>query len=180
DIYGSEPHVLEGEITLSNLGGNVPWISCDIYEGTTAGQTDKEIMVTFNTDGLDDGHYYCNIIVRDNFQHENIIPVHLLVDTDLGSIEHAGSAVQLNVFPNPFSNETNIMLQLTDPDIVSIKVCDLEGRTMAVLADGESLTAGQHSFRWLAGEGAAVENGMYFIIVEYGSDRLVQKIIRYD
>ena len=180
DIYGSEPHVLEGEITLSNLGGNVPWISCDIYEGTTAGQTDKEIMVTFNTDGLEDGHYYCNIIVRDNFQHENIIPVHLLVDTDLGSIEHAGSAIRLDVFPNPFSNETNIMLQLTDPDIVSIKVCDLEGRTMAVLADGLSLTAGRHSFRWLAGEGAAVENGMYFIIVEYGSDRLVQKIIRYE
>ena len=180
DIYGSQPHIIEGEITLTNLGGDVPWISCDIYEGTATGQSDKEIMVTFNTDSLDDGHYYCNIIVRDNFQHETIIPVHLLVDTYLGSIEHVNSTTQMDVFPNPFSDETNIMLSLTDPGIVSIRISDLEGRTRAVLADGLSLPAGQHSFKWLASEGPAVENGMYFIIVDYGGERLVQKLIRYE
>ena len=64
DIYGNEPHVVYGDVVLTNLGGNVPWISCDVYSGSVPGQDEHELMVTFNTDGLDDGHYYCNITLK--------------------------------------------------------------------------------------------------------------------
>ncbi len=179
DEYGQEPHIIEGEINLTNLGGNVPWISCNVYEGAVNGQDQEEIMLTYNTVGLEDGDYNCKLIVRDNFQHETIIPIHLLVDTYLSNDELMSSAMEMEVFPNPFSDETNVMLKLSKSDIVSIRITDIKGRTVAVLAEGVHLPSGNHSFKWYPGLGSTVENGMYFVIVEYGNERLVSKIIRY-
>jgi len=180
DIYGSEPHIVEGEITLTNLGSVITWISCDVYEGSVAGQDQLELMVTYTTDGLEDGHYYCSLIIRDNFQHETVIPVHLLVDTYLSSEENLASTMQLDIFPNPFSDETNIMLRIPTPEMISIRITDLQGRTIAKIADGIDLPAGKHNFKWNSSEGNANGNGMYFVIVEYGTERLVHKIIRHE
>ena len=180
DQFGSEPHYVEGNLVLTNLGGNVPWLSCDIYEGNITGSGQQAIMVTFNTDGMADGDYYCKLIIRDNFQHETIIPVHLLVDTYLGIEDFISSNTGVEVFPNPFSNTTNIQLSLASEEEVSIRVSDLEGRTVSVITDGQLLPAGKHSFTWDVKDGSSVDNGMYFIIVERGAERTVNKVIRYE
>ncbi len=180
DEYGGLPHLIEGSTILTNMGGNISWISCDIYKGIINGSGQQEIMLSFNTDGLNDGDYYCNLIIRDNFQHETIIPVHLLVDTYLGTEVHYGPSMHMEVFPNPFSKETSINLTLEQQELVSIRVTDLEGRTIALIADGKMLPAGRHSFSWDAGEESSVGNGMYFIIVDHGTSREVKKVIRYE
>ena len=180
DIYGSDPHVVEGQILLTNLGGMVSWISCDTYSGSVAGSGENQIIVTFNTNGLDDGHYYCNLFLRDNFQHETIIPVHLLVDThlDISDNEHAGPS--LDVFPNPFINQTNIIFSTPSNENISIKVVDIDGRTRTVIADGLYIPAGEHNFIWQTGIGENIGNGMYFIVVEYRNTKLIRKVIRHD
>ena len=179
DIYGAEPHSVAGEIILSNLGGNVPWISCDIYDGSIIGSGQQEVLITFNTDGLEDGDYYCDLIIRDNFQHETIIPVHLLVDTYLSNDGLTASNMHMEIFPNPFNDETNIHLSLTENENVSIRVTDLEGRTVAILVENQDLAAGKHNFKWQAGEDNISKNGMYLVIIDHGNDRKVQKVIRY-
>lgn len=180
DEYGGLPHLIEGSTILTNMGGNISWISCDIYNGIISGSGQQEIMLNFNTDGLDDGNYYCKLIIRDNFQHETIIPVHLLVDTHLGTEIHFGQSMEMEVFPNPFSDETHISLIMDKQEEVSIRVTDLEGRTVAQIADGMMLPAGKHSFTWNTGTGTSIGNGMYFIIVDHGSKREIQKVIRYE
>lgn len=180
DIYGNEPHVVYGDIVLTNLGGNVPWISCDVYSGNVPGQDEHELMVTFDTDGLDDGHYYCNLVLRDNFQHETIIPVHLLVDTYLDVQDEIEQMEVFDVFPNPFTDEITFVLTNATDEEVSIRIVDLEGRTIALIVDHKTIAAGTHTFKWSAGDGHAIQNGMYFVIIEYENKRLVRKIIRHD
>jgi len=179
DEYGNLPHVVEGSITLDNLGSIVPWISCDLYEGNVPPSGQQDILVTFNTEGLDDGDYYCNLIFRDNFQHESIIPVHLLVDTYLGQEERVESDMEIDVYPNPFTEGTNISFDLSKETEVSIKVADLRGRTLDRIAEGIILSAGKHNFSWDP-ESKTVGEGMFFIIFEYNGARVVKKVIRHD
>jgi len=179
DLYGNEPHVIEGSITLDNLGSIVPWISCDLYEGNVTPSGTQDILVTFDADGLVDGDYYCNLLVRDNFQHETIIPVHLLIDTYLGQEEKLEQEMEIGVFPNPFSEGTNISLNLTEEAEVTIRVADLRGRTIDMIAGGIMLPAGKHQFSWDPEQGVAGE-GMFFIIFEHNGARVVKKVIRHE
>ena len=135
--------------------------------------------MTFNTEGLADGDYYCNLVVRDNFQHETIIPVHLLVDTYLGETETVAPAMDVDIFPNPFNEVTNIRLLLTEQTSVNIRVADLQGRTIDMIASGELLPAGEHHFNWEPEEHTAGE-GMFFIIFEHNGARVVKKVIRHE
>lgn len=179
DQFGGEPHIVHGNISLTNLGHIVPWISCDIYEGNVMGSGLEEVEVSINSTGLADGNYYCTLIVRDNFQHEALIPVHLLVDTDLGQNELSASDMTIEVFPNPFSQATNINISLKSEEVVTIKVTDLHGRTIDIIADGIMLDAGMHHFNWKPEEGS-VDQGMYLIVFENNGERIVKKVIKHD
>lgn len=174
DIYGAEPHIVEGSILLSNLGGNVAWLSCDVYQGTIPGGNEQEIILTFNTEAMDDGDYYCNIVLRDNFQHENIIPVHLRVDTYLGSDGHIVGKTGIRAFPNPFSHETTIMVNNSLEEIMSIRILDARGQERAVLAENLSIPAGQHQFTWDDNCPA----GLYFVVLKSSEGSQVIKLIK--
>ena len=176
DIYGAEPHIISGSLELTNLGSVIPWISCNIYDGTVSGQASQDILLTYNTHGLEDGDYYCNIVIRDNFQHETIIPVHLLVDTHLGDQEATIEDVSMEIFPNPFKDKTSIILNVSEKERISIRAVSISGTTVDVIAEDVVLPAGKHSFQWEAKEEPG--SGMYFIILEYGEKKLVHKVIR--
>ena len=53
----------------------------------------------------------------------------------------------LVVFPNPFSNSTTILFTLSQPQKVSLRVFDMGGRSVKVLADAFFET-GQHEMQW--------------------------------
>ena len=179
DQFGGEPHVVEGSITLSNMGGIVPWISCDMYEGTVPSSATQNILVTFNTEGLADGDYYCNLIVRDNFQHETMIPVHLLVDTFLGQDEQDANSMDIEVFPNPFTDETRLSFNLSKEEKVTVRVADLQGRTIDMIAEGIILPPGNHQLSWNP-ENRSAGKGMFLIIFEHNGARVVKKVIRHE
>ena len=85
----------------------------------------------------------------------------------------------MNVFPNPFSHKTNIDLSVSETQEIRIRATDLQGKTMATIANGIVIPAGEHCFIGNADEGATTDKGMYFIIVEHADGRLVQKVIRH-
>jgi hypothetical protein len=179
DIYGNEPHTVEGTVTLTNLGGNVEWLSCDVYEGDVAGQDQKGLLVTFNTEGLDDGDYYCNLLVRDNFQNESIIPVHLLVDTDLdaGSIRNGREMIE--VFPNPFNDLVNIRYTANTAGSMSLRVIDLTGNTLAWIANEADIPAGEHMFKWSPDTDGKLPAGIYLVVLEHNGKKTITKVVRY-
>ena len=72
--------------------------------------------------------------------------------------------------PNPFRSATRTAFDLPEPGKVTLKVFDLAGREVRVLADGW-YPAGAHEARWDATDaaGQAVAGGIYFLHMKVGS-----------
>ncbi len=65
--------------------------------------------------------------------------------------------VALTSFPNPFNGTTNISYQLNTNSRVTLRVLDMQGRTLAQLADGMQ-AAGNHRYLF-----DATESGIYLV-----------------
>jgi hypothetical protein len=70
----------------------------------------------------------------------------------------------LSLYPNPLSSGATIACHAPAPGRVSLKVCDITGRTRATLASGH-MRAGDFSCRWSgrADNGELLANGVYFL-----------------
>jgi Protein of unknown function (DUF3500)/Secretion system C-terminal sorting domain len=80
-----------------------------------------------------------------------------------------------NNYPNPFSQTTTIPFTLKNASKVSLKVCDLLGREVAVLGN-EKLLAGNQSITINNGNGLKLNQGTYIyqLIVENANGRFSQ------
>ncbi|MBM4168974.1 MAG: T9SS type A sorting domain-containing protein [Ignavibacteria bacterium] len=76
-------------------------------------------------------------------------------------------------FPNPFNPSTTIAFDLPVRGHTVITVYDLIGRKVEVFVE-ETLDAGYHTVRWNARKHPS---GIYFVRVEAGSSRDVQKVV---
>ena len=131
--------------------------------------------------------------IHENWLTENCELVYFLQNTDTKEILQGGKvmvsdligvgireelaengvAIQ-NIYPNPFSNETNIHFSLAASENVSIKMHDMTGREVAVLAN-EVMTAGDHKVVWNAG--SELPDGIYFCTISTASHKLTQKVM---
>ncbi|NNE71063.1 MAG: RHS repeat protein [Rhodothermales bacterium] len=69
-----------------------------------------------------------------------------------------------SAYPNPFSSTTTVSFDLPVPSSVRVRVVDLVGRVVAILAD-EPFDAGRHALVW---DAARFGSGSY--IIELNSD----------
>lgn len=83
------------------------------------------------------------------------------------------SGLDLKAFPNPFNPETAISYKLQAKSQVSLKVYNTAGRLVATLVD-EIEEAGQHSVTF---DGSKLVSGMYFVRMQAGDFKAVQKIV---
>lgn len=87
-------------------------------------------------------------------------------------------AVRLSpVYPNPFAQQATLSLVLPQTAVVRTEVINVLGQRVAVLLDGETLSAGTHS---LTLDGSRLTSGMYFVRVQAGNqiDRMPIVIAR--
>tara|TARA_B000000557_G_scaffold246194_1_gene229124 strand:- start:407 stop:1342 length:936 start_codon:yes stop_codon:yes gene_type:complete len=75
-------------------------------------------------------------------------------------------------YPNPFNPSTSLLLNLDQEGLVSVKVYNLNGQLVDILADG-GMDAGLHTLVWDAGSFAS---GVYFIKAYIGSEVITQKV----
>ncbi len=70
-------------------------------------------------------------------------------------------------YPNPFNPTTNIQFGLSEQAHVTLKIYDLLGREVAILADGQQV-AGVYSVEWngQASTGSIASSGVYFYRLE--------------
>lgn len=90
-----------------------------------------------------------------------------IVATDFGftgnKLRLANNAFRLHAaYPNPFNGETSIRFQLLRSDKVTVRVINLLGETVRILASGY-MPLGEKSFTWDASTAPA---GIYFYTVE--------------
>jgi hypothetical protein len=76
-------------------------------------------------------------------------------------------------YPNPFNPTTQMSLTLNSAADVSVKVFNMNGQLMDVIASGK-MSSGSYSFTW---DGTNASSGVYFIQTEIGSEINSQKIM---
>jgi blue copper oxidase len=85
---------------------------------------------------------------------------------------------ELKVFPNPFSNSTNILFTLSQSQKVSLNIFDASGRFVKAFVNLPS-NAGEHQLIWNARDenGNAVNAGIYFLKLQAGAYSETKKIV---
>ncbi len=83
----------------------------------------------------------------------------------------------LSCYPNPFNPHTTIPLQLENRAEIHVSIHDVLGRKVKTLQEG-CLEAGRHEFHWRGFNEAGVEaaSGVYFVVLDWPSGRVSQKI----
>ena len=76
-------------------------------------------------------------------------------------------------YPNPVTTSTTIPFTLSKPEHVRLSVCDILGREVAVLVDGERM-AGEHSIPFHA---VGLKSGIYFSVLRTGSEVEIRKMM---
>ncbi len=77
-------------------------------------------------------------------------------------------SIQLGNYPNPFNPSTTIQITLPAQDVLSVRIYDLRGRAVKMLASRQMMRAGVHTLQWDGTDesGRAVSSGTYVYRVE--------------
>lgn len=160
----------------------------------------REIIGTFNgmngslPDTLAENSTYTyafpTYTIPAGYHEQNMRAIVLLIDSLSGEIKnandaplfvsvplaiqetHAGSST-FNLFPNPFTDEATLILNLEKAETVSIRLTDLLGETHSAFNEG-TLNAGKHV---LVISGKNLTAGMYFITMKTGSSSVTRKVL---
>lgn len=79
-----------------------------------------------------------------------------------------------SIFPNPFSNKTNINFSIISSGNILVTVHDMTGREVTVLQDAY-MPVGDHKLSWEAG--SDVPNGIYFCTISSAQNKMTQKVM---
>ena len=83
---------------------------------------------------------------------------------DEGEELKGDKSYQVNLYPNPFSNQLNITIGLEKDEKVSITAYDSYGKRIADILD-DDLSAGEHTIQWSPSR-KSLASGMYFIAIK--------------
>jgi hypothetical protein len=84
----------------------------------------------------------------------------------------------VEIFPNPFSQDCTIRIRLEETKEVSVWVKDATGKVLAMPAQEISFGPGEHDIKWQS-HGIQLERGIYFIVIQTNNQQTVQKLIKY-
>ncbi|MDD5764695.1 MAG: T9SS type A sorting domain-containing protein [Candidatus Marinimicrobia bacterium] len=80
-------------------------------------------------------------------------------------------ALKLANYPNPFNSSTTLKYHITEAGDVRLSVFDLNGRLVEELFSGRQL-AGDYHYLWSGGN---LPSGVYFLSLQTGNQRIIQK-----
>lgn len=86
----------------------------------------------------------------------------------------AGAGLELAASPNPFTQRTAVRFSLPVPGRVRLAAYDVQGREVALLADGER-AAGAHTVEW---SDPGLGGGVYFLRLDHGGRSEVRRCVR--
>lgn len=118
---------------------------------------------------LDDGTYFWAVQTVDAgfkysvFSEEHSFTISNVGYTDLEPVNE--SMIEIENYPNPFTESTNIKLSIPFKSEIEISIVDFRGSLISNIYNG-SITSGDHMFKWnVAGELNSLKPGVYYILV---------------
>jgi len=89
--------------------------------------------------------------------------------------------VEVNNYPNPFTNHTTFDLYLPTASDVELEIYSLSGQKIQTLINGQ-LTAGLQTVCWFGdnSQGSKVNSGIYFYRLRIGDFEVIKKLILMD
>ena len=178
DVWGGDPHSVNGTMTIGSLAPPITWIQLDSYTGNLDPNETDEITVTFDSNDIPIGDYTCNLIINDN-RETTIIPVTLHVYNLSEEEDVLPKKTELTGnYPNPFnpagtghSPGTTISYNLTTDDegIAEILIYNTKGQKVRTLKAGNR-EAGYHTIVWNGKDSCnrTAASGVYFYKLEAG------------
>jgi hypothetical protein len=103
-----------------------------------------------------------SVIAASNGESYMQTSVNMLKDYSIGA-----------AYPNPFNPTTQMTLDLNTDANVSVKVFNMNGQLVDVIANGQ-MSSGSYNLTW---NGTNAASGVYFIQTEVGNEVLSQKIM---
>ncbi len=84
--------------------------------------------------------------------------------------------------PNPFRHGTSFFFSLGKPEVITLRVFDLQGRMVATLLENVHFPAGLHHTDWnTAGKNAAaIEPGIYIYLFSRPGESISGKLVKYE
>jgi uncharacterized cupredoxin-like copper-binding protein len=143
-------------------------ISVDPASGSIAPGDSEELVVTVNTEGMEEGTYNYELLIQTNDPDNPVLFVEVTVVVGEVSSDDGATPIVFDLkqnYPNPFANTTTIEYQLPQAEQVTITVFDLTGRRVATLVD-DHVEAGTHSVVWQAN---GLASGVYLYRIQAGS-----------
>ena len=138
----------------------------DIAQSLTEGNTTTLIIVNPTGSNLftSNGDFTIESVIASNYQGDSQLStsVNMLKGFSIGA-----------AYPNPFNPTTQMSLTLNTSADVSVKVFNMNGQLVDVIANGQ-MSSGSYSFTW---DGTNVSSGVYFIQTEVGLKVHSQKIM---
>ncbi len=170
DVYGSEPHTLTGSIIMTNMSSF--WLSVSPIEGSLPFFTSNDLLLNYNSEGLENGFYHANI----NIEHSNgttVVPVTLqIVNVSVGENEQS----KTRVYPNPFNNEVIIAYNQGSSTVTRIDLTDIQGRSLLSLK-GDDLNNSGGLFTIQTSD-LNLPDGMYFVRIYSDNEIQTFKLTR--
>lgn len=157
---------LDFTITIEDIGDLPPvdWLTASINSGSLTTGESIEIELLFNSAGLNEGEYNCNIVITDNSDGETIVPVTLTVDESIGITKVQDKNNNLIIYPNPSKDMTHFEIVLAEASEVAIIIYQLDGQKVWE-QPSFLMNQGIQTLEWngLSDQGKKVEPGIYIV-----------------
>ena len=93
---------------------------------------------------------------------------------DYTGVNEIAAQFDLNVFPNPFSSNTEVAFELKNDANVSINITDITGRTVSTV-DSQMYTSGAHT---VSVNGTNLNAGVYNCTITIGNNVITKRIVK--
>lgn len=91
----------------------------------------------------------------------------------VSSTTNQSANIKFSIFPNPTADHLNVRYQVPSLGIYTLKVQDINGRTVAVLLDKKEIAAGEYEID----TNLSLVSGNYFVVFESLNNQTTQKLI---
>jgi len=134
-----------------------------------------QVMISIITDWTDEILIDTMDIVTENGLQQVIIKLDTDVITTVAEVHD--QVFTTFVYPNPLNTSTNININLSNDENVSIDIYSVTGQKVASVFDG-GLSKGEHQFTWnTRSEGNELSDGVYLLKVTTENQTEIKKLI---
>lgn len=179
DTAGSPGHHQSGAVKLNNNGLSNSWVNLTGTTGSLLRLESDTMTASVSTAGLPLGLHRCSIVVKDPFNNQAVIPVDLWIPFPVNADEiNRSQGRYLDCRPNPFTTETRIRYNLSEPSPVTITIASSSG----CIVSSWKFTgkpAGDHDIIWdgTTVNGSTAAPGLYIGRIETRSWNAIFKIM---